>query len=645
MATLVLNVPRPRSAVPVLLWLLAAGWSTSVDADQVRYAITGINEPLLSNVRNHVEGFRLAGRSRLTAGQFEDLTRDAELRARNALKPYGYYRPEIASDLVHVGDERWRLDMRIKRGPPVRVVAANVSVIGDGAEIETLRQWRAEWPLGPGKVLNQVAWEQQKDTALEFARAEGFLLAGFTERAVELDLLRNEASLTLSLDTGPQAVFGEVEYRQDTVRPAVLRNVPRFGPGAPYSSELLQKFRLDLWATGYFTNIVVEEERLLEQEPPAVNLLVTLETDTKNTYQGTIGFGTDTGVRAQALYNRRVLTPYGHRLDLGIGYQEFDDELSVRGNYRIPRLGNKREYWIADLTLQTENQDLEFKRSESDEGFVKLANGNVDNLFLRVGKQRIRDRKAGYQQIFETIFAQYLRESYDYDPLADAPPEVRDLSMDPELGHLFRDQVRTLSLGIEWDWPAISGKEFETQGHHDRAWVFTSSDAWGSERNFIQAYLSTRRSYLAGERIKFLLRGEIGYTDADVDSVQLAVGGEPFRLSVTELPSQYRFKAGGSNSVRGYGFEDLNDNDIGSNHIITASAEIEIKLAQNWSLAAFADVGNAFNHWTEPNLKRGLGVGVRWYSVVGPIRVDVAQAIDVQGRPWRLHFTMGSPLL
>lgn len=638
-----IEVRRLRVLLSLLIVWLGSG--SPALADEIRYAISGLNEPLLSNVRASVERSILAGQNRISPLQFEDATRDAESRAREGLKPYGFYHPEIVTNLVHVGDERWRLDMRIKRGPPVHIAEIDLRLQGDGADSSALQQWRGEWPLVRGKIMNQAVWEEQKDKALETARAEGYLLARFTGHAVNLDLIRNQARLTLVLDTGAQAVFGDVSYQQDIVRPDVLKNVPRFDEGAPYSSELLDKLRLDLWATGYFTNIVIEEERHLDRVPPTVDIVAKLETDTKNTYQGTLGFGTDTGFRSQALYRRRVLTQYGHRLDLGIGYQEFDDELSVRGNYRIPRLGDKREYWIADLTLQTENQDLEFKRNESDEDFITLANGNVDNLFFRFGKQRIRDRKSGYQQIYETIFAQYLSEFYEYDPGPDAAPEVRDLANDPELGHLFRDRVRTLSLGIEWDWPYITGKAFETSGHHDRAWVFTSNGAWGSARDFTQVYLSTRRSYLAGERFKFLLRGEIGYSDADVDSVRLNIAGEPLALSVTRLPTQYRFKAGGSNSVRGYGFEDLNDNDIGSNNVITTSAEVEMKVLTNWSVAAFVDVGNAFNDWSERNLKRGVGVGVRWYSVVGPIRIDFAQALDVEGRPWRIHFTMGSLLL
>jgi len=65
----------------------------------------------------------------------------------------------------------------------------------------------------------------------------------------------------------------------------------------------------------------------------------------------------------------------------------------------------------------------------------------------------------------------------------------------------------------------------------------------------------------------------------------------------------------------------------------------------NWSLAAFFDVGNAFNDWSNIDLKKGAGVGIRWYSIAGPIRVDIAQGIDHPDKPWRIHFTIGTSLL
>ena len=116
-------------------------------------------------------------------------------------------------------------------------------------------------------------------------------------------------------------------------------------------------------------------------------------------------------------------------------------------------------------------------------------------------------------------------------------------------------------------------------------------------------------------------------------------------MSVTELPNFYRFKAGGSESVRGYGFETLSNNDIGSNHIITASIEVERKILQKWSAAAFFDIGNAFNDWNDPDLRKGVGLGIRWYSIAGPVSLDYARALDVTGKPWRIHFTIGTPLL
>ena len=98
-------------------------------------------------------------------------------------------------------------------------------------------------------------------------------------------------------------------------------------------------------------------------------------------------------------------------------------------------------------------------------------------------------------------------------------------------------------------------------------------------------------------------------------------------------------------SVRGYGFEQLSNNDIGSNHVITGSAEVEYRFLNAWSAALFADIGNAFNDWSEPDLKRGVGIGVRWYSIAGEVRVDYARALDFNGDPWRLHITIGTPLL
>ena len=79
-------------------------------------------------------------------------------------------------------------------------------------------------------------------------------------------------------------------------------------------------------------------------------------------------------------------------------------------------------------------------------------------------------------------------------------------------------------------------------GRRDRAWVFHSDNAFGSTVEFTQLYAATRRTYVWGERMKFHVRAEVGYTDADVEEFDLDIGGEQLKLSLTTLPNFYRLQ-------------------------------------------------------------------------------------------------------
>lgn len=241
--------------------------------------------------------------------------------------------------------------------------------------------------------------------------------------------------------------------------------------------------------------------------------------------------------------------------------------------------------------------------------------------------------------MFETLFLQFLNTRQEFDLLYPLP--IRE----NEDTNVIDQSDNNFSLGYDVDLVEVNGKGFDTEGRRDRAWIFHSNNAMGSDSEFTQAYFSTRRIYHKSERWKFLVRAEVGYTEARVNNVVIEVDDISVPVSLTELPNFYRFKAGGSQSVRGYGFESLSNNDIGSNHIITASVEAELRVLNNWTAAAFVDIGNAFNDWSKPKLRKGAGIGIRWYSIAGPVSLDVARALDVIGKPWRIHFTIGTPLL
>lgn len=115
-----------------------------------------------------------------------------------------------------------------------------------------------------------------------------------------------------------------------------------------------------------------------------------------------------------------------------------------------------------------------------------------------------------------------------------------------------------------------------------------------------------------------------------------------------QLPPRFRFFAGGDESVRGFGYQELGEEDeagnvIGGQALLVGSLEYELRVLEKWSGAVFYDTGNAFRAFGDP-LEYGAGLGVRWRSPIGPIRADVAWALSEDGTPFRFHLNIGPDL-
>jgi len=619
--------------------------SAVVSADEVEYSVSGIDDPMLTNVLNHVSDYRVGSSAKLNSRLRRKLVEDAETAAIDAMRPFGFFNPVVSVDISPKEAGNWLVNVDVKPGPPVIIVERQLEIMGPGSGLNSLIEWHLAFPQAEGMTLNQQAWDRAKLDAFELLEQAGYLLAEFSRHAISVDPVANTASLNLVLNTGPQAVMGKVTFNQEILNDGVLDGLQRFQQGDAYNSWLLEKFRLDLWRSGYFEDIEVVERRVLTSNPPRVDLDVNFEPRKKNTYQGTVGFGTDTLIRVQTLWGRHLLSPRGDNFDVGFGWQQKDNEFTLQTNYRLPRETSTRQFWIASFGLKSEKQTLEVSETGDLENRFNLARGTVDDLSLRFGRTRVRNMKGGYEQFFETMFIQYLNEQGDFELTGNVTEDPMVLITSDSFESLLKNTSSSLAIGMDWDWPEIRGSGFHTEGHHERAWIFTSNEAWGSDLDYSQVYLSSRWNSLVGDRWKFLLRAEVGYSDARTTEVNIPVDENELTLTVTGLPSLYRFKAGGSRSVRGYAFELLDDNGLGSNNILTASAEVEYHFHEDWSAAAFIDIGNAFNDWSNPDLKLGTGFGIRWYSVIGALRLDLAQGWDLESDPWQIHLTIGTPLL
>ncbi len=625
--------------VALVLALLVPGTGLSQETAGLELEVAGIGGAAAENIVNSIGSSWSSVRGLGNQRSQRRLLRSIEADAALALRPFGFYHASVAGTLEPLEGERWRVKLAVEPGPVVEIAGVDVQVTGAGSEDAVFQQWLANWPLQPGDVLEQGIWEAEKVTVLDRALERGFIEAGFVEQRIALDLELNRAELTLILDTGQQALFGSISFEQDFVDDSVLRSVPRFQPGDAFDRWQIDQLRTDLWKLGYFDTIDVRERRVPDTMPPVINVDVVLTPTHRYTHQGTIGYGTDTQFRTQYRLQRHQLSERGDNYAAGLALQQQNAEVSLYGEYRLPRSTETRQYWLLNPIFTDREQLFEIDIQGSTET-VPLASGQVRDFYLRSGLVKLRHRERVAEPIIETLFVDYLFERNSIDQVFLNP---RDLDVD-SAPVIFSETSQYLSFGIEYDLPKFSGRGFDITGHRDRAWAFTSNEAWGSAVDFTQAYLSSRWVIPIGEDWRLQLRGELGYTDAPVRSLEFDDEGEILLLSLTELPFRYRFFAGGSFSVRGYAYESLSNNGVGSNNVVTASVEIERRIWNNWSAAAFIDTGNAFNDWADARLFTGVGVGVRWYTAGFPIRLDVAQAQDLEGKPWELYLTIGSPL-
>jgi translocation and assembly module TamA len=102
--------------------------------------------------------------------------------------------------------------------------------------------------------------------------------------------------------------------------------------------------------------------------------------------------------------------------------------------------------------------------------------------------------------------------------------------------------------------------------------------------------------------------------------------------------------------VRGYDYKALGPTDIDGNVIggankLVGSLEFDVQVFGNWSAAVFVDSGNAFNSFSDMSLKTSVGGGIRWYSPLGPVRLDVGVPLENDAPDsWRIHVSLGPDL-
>jgi translocation and assembly module TamA len=360
-----------------------------------------------------------------------------------------------------------------------------------------------------------------------------------------------------------------------------------FVRGDEYNSEKLIELQQAL-SNHYFSRVHVRP--LPEQaESGLVPIQVDLTPLRQHSFSLGLGVATDTGPRLKFDYANRYVNPDGHRFNTGLGVSSVRSE--VLAGYSIPLQEPRHE------SLRFFTGHVEEKTDVSSSAITSLG---THYSFLNDGEW------------LQTWSLNFQRENFT---VSDA-----------------RDRTNLLIPGLSFAKVRSNDSVYPLQGWRLNASAQGASADILSDISFMQFLGDAKYVHALGRgRLLWHIRG--GTTDvSDFDA----------------LPASLRFFAGGDTSVRGYEYRSLGPVDaagnvIGGRRLLLAGLEYDRRFLPKWAIAAFYDAGNAFNDRDNYELKRGAGLGIRWLSPIGPIRLDIAKALD-DSEEWRVHINMGPDL-
>lgn len=578
------NAVRPSF---LLLLMLLAGPLAA--AETLRVELIGLEGELHENVWRTLGIVAYQQSDTIQPGRVHLLHANAEEEIRRALQPFGYYRPQVNAELSF-DNEQWLARYRVEHGPRVRLDTVEIRLSGAGQNDPAFEHRLETLHLKSGDPLLHARYEAAISALQELALERGYFDATFLRREVRVRIAQSEADVHVHFDTGQRYRFGTTRFAQtqEILAPEFLQRYVQWAPGDAYVAGDLLSLQSALLDSNYFSSA-----RVSPQPAAAEDLQIPIDVDLTprkpNQYLFGIGYGTDTGTRGRFGWERRWVNRRGHRVHLDTELSEIKDAVTAR--YVVP-LRNPRSERLTYLAgLDAEDTDT----SQSDIALVGATYAHARGRWT------------------ETLGLTY---------------EVEDFTVGgtPGRSHLLLPR-------ISWSRTRADDRIFARRGDHLSLDVRGASEALLSDANLVQAVLGAKWVRGLGARNRLLLRGNAGYT---------------WVSEFVNLPPSLRFFAGGDRSVRGYDYVSLGPRDtdgrvIGGKYLLVGSIEYDHYVRDNFGFAVFYDAGNALDDLSLP-LKHGAGVGLRWRSPIGLIRVDFASALSNDGNPWRLHLVVGPDL-
>ncbi len=565
---------------------------------QLSVSVTGIKGKPLDNVLRVLTLDREKNSNNISSKKIKIWFRQADNEIRTALQPYGYYQPKLTKKLAN-SNNLWEATFNVELGPETLITELSIIMVGAEEPSSNVQTRINQFKPKVGEALNHLHYSASKEALYQALFDEGYLDASFERATIEVSKLNNQAKIYLEINPGPRYFFGPTTVKQSILSDQVIEKWISIPEGKPFQTQAVINQKLTLDNSGYFSRV-----EPLPKKEEAVNYHIPIFIDTlpvkPRKYRLGVGYGTDTGPRVSAGIEFRRINNRGHRLNTSSLISPVLQNLDMR--YRIPF----KQVRSDEITLSTRAE-----REEIEE--------NVSERFV-FGLERAENWRSLRRRL-------YIENSI----------ETFENAQQNEF-------ARIVTPGFEFSRQQLDNALFPRKGYR---WLVDMRVA----SNDIQSTVNFQRFLLTGglirpllEQSRFILRGEIGLLKTD---------------SFSEVPPPQRFYAGGARNVRGYAYRKLGAQDTagsptGGSSYVFASAEIDTLVYKNFGLAIFYDTGSLSevgslstsgnNDGFGTELKPSAGIGFRWKSPVGVLRIDFATPLKEKDKHFQVHFSIGPDL-
>jgi translocation and assembly module TamA len=432
--------------------------------------------------------------------------------------------------------------------------------------------------------FRQADWNAAKAGLLGSLLTSRYPAAQLAASEARIDPATQSADLTLTVDSGPAFFYGAPVISGNQRYPeSIIRHLSPMKPGQPVRQQDLLDYQAALETSGYYAQAMIR----MEPDPAlaaAVPIQVEVVERPTKMFSVGAGFSTDTGARVSATWLHRNILEQGLRLKLDALLET--DRQTGGGELAWPR--NAKGYENS-LGVQFKQEDIEGQETRSNVLIAK------------------RTRTRG--QIEATLSLQYQTE-------------------DQEIGDVVDARNQALIANYSWTQRTVGRTFYPRRGYVLNLQGGGAAEALLSDTSFIRLYGRHTQYFRAGDSGRLILRGEFGSVLAD---------------KLEGIPTDFLFRAGGDNSVRGYDYQSLGRTLSGGvasvRYLATGSAEYNYFFEGNWGMAVFVDAGDAADSPGALSPVFGYGVGARYRTLVGPINLDLAYGEATE--EFRLHFSLG----